>query len=351
MLEFTETTYVKEIPQNTVCILGADIGGTNSNFGVFVPKDGKPELILSIHFKSQKIKNFTQLVQDLLDYIKNAHGIYIFNACFAAAGVISANRDYCKPTNLHFALDKKDIEKETSIRCAIIVNDFEIIGHGIYATYPKSLVKVNEGFPRRHGAIAILGAGTGLGKCIMHWNETLNRYLPFPSEGGHADFSPQSPIEYELTEYIKAKKKNCNVSWENVLSGKGISRLYDFFNKKNKEQKNTDVYLHPDRIFASRNINKSCFDTYSLYTILYARCAKNFALDALALGGVCIAGGIAAKNIELFKQKSFVQEFTNCCKQKDILKDIPVYVVTDYNVSLYGAAEFMLLERLCQAEQ
>lgn len=349
MLTFTQTTYVKKIPKNISCILGADIGGTNSNFGIFASTNEKLKLLLSLRFKSQTITDFTILVQEILEYLKNKYGITIYNSCFAAAGIVSENRDYCKPTNLDFALNAKEILEKTDIKYVTIVNDFEIIGHGIYATFPKSLIKVNEGFPRKHGAIAILGAGTGLGKCIMHWNNTLNRYLPVPSEGGHADFAPQSPIEYELTEYIKiTEKKSCNISWEDILSGKGISRIYDFFYEKNGKQGGENIRLHPDKIFSSRTINQNCFDTYTLYTILYARCAKNFALDALALGGVCIAGGIAAKNVELFKQKSFMQEFTNCCKQKKFLANIPIYVVTDYNISLYGAAEFIMLEGLCK---
>jgi glucokinase len=42
-----------------------------------------------------------------------------------------------------------------------------------------------------------------------------------------------------------------------------------------------------------------------------------------------------------------MDEFLNCGKQQELLKQIPVYVITDYNVSLYGAAEYMRLEGLC----
>lgn len=348
MLKFREETYVKNIPKNITCLLGADIGGTNSNFGIFKSTDGKLELVISIHCKSKEIKVFTDIVQDLLDYLKEKYQINIYHSCFAAAGVVSENRDYCKPTNLDFVLDAKEIIKKTNINCAIIVNDFEIIGYGIDIIDQKDLVQINKGVRRKHGARAILGAGTGLGKCIMHWNNKLAMYFPVPSEGGHADFSPQRPIEYELTEFIKKNKKiKCNVSWEDVLSGKGISQIYNFFFKKNGLKDGENIELHPDKIFKTKNSNKHSLNTYHLYTILYARCAKNFALDALALGGVYIAGGIAEKNIELFKQKIFMEEFINCCKQRELLKNIPVYVIANYNISLYGAASFMILEGLC----
>jgi glucokinase len=50
----------------------------------------------------------------------------------------------------------------------------------------------------------------------------------------------------------------------------------------------------------------------------------------------------------MFKQKEFMDEFINCCKQKELLANTPIYVITNYNISLYGAAEFMILEGLCR---
>ena len=74
-----EIKYVKEIPKKITGVSGADIGGTNSNFGVFLFKQDKLKLLLSLHCKSQEITNFTQLVQDILDYIKNKYDIQISN--------------------------------------------------------------------------------------------------------------------------------------------------------------------------------------------------------------------------------------------------------------------------------
>ena len=57
MLQFREEKYVEKIPTNIECILGADIGGTNSNFGIFEVINKDLRLILSLHLKSQQIKN------------------------------------------------------------------------------------------------------------------------------------------------------------------------------------------------------------------------------------------------------------------------------------------------------
>ena len=57
----------------------------------------------------------------------------------------------------------------------------------------------------------------------------------------------------------------------------------------------------------------------------------------LALNGIYIAGGIAAKNLAVFKDQVFMDEFLACNRQIDLLKNIPIKIILDYNVSLYGA--------------
>ncbi len=349
MLPFKEIKYVDHIPKNIECILGADIGGTNSNFGIFRLTNEKLELLLSIHIKSQQITAFTSVVHDVLNHLKQKYAITIKKANFAAAGVVSEAKDFAKPTNLTITIDAKEIINNTDLDCAFVVNDFEVIGYGLASIDQNNLVRINpEGKARAQGNKAILGAGTGLGKCILVWNQQLDRYVPSASEGGHADFAAQTQPELDLINFIaKEENRMCNISWEDVLSGNGIQRIYRFFMSKNgKEHGNNEP--HPDEIFNARDRDKNSRLTFELYTTLYARCAKNFALDALALGGVYIAGGIAAKNLPMFELPAFITEFVNCGKQQELLKRVPIWVITDYNVSLYGAAMYMTLEGTCE---
>ena len=63
---------------------------------------------------------------------------------------------------------------------------------------------------------------------------------------------------------------------------------------------------------------------------------KNFALDSLSMNGIYIAGGIAAKNASLFFDPQFMSEFIRCGRQSKQLVAMPVALIADYNVSLYG---------------
>ena len=349
---FRHVVYADSVPTNTHAVLVGDIGGTNANFAFFSINQEHTTLLFSLHAKSQEITDFTQVVIDVLTYAHNSYGISATNACFAAAGVIYEDRTVCKPTNASFTITTADIKAKTHLRCVFLVNDFEVIGYGLASLDSKKLVKVRKGTVHPHANQAIVGAGTGLGKCTMTWTKCVNRHIPVPSEGGHADFAAQDQLEYDLIAYIRTSEAwGCNVSWEDVLSGNGIKRLYNFFRARNHDQPaNHDLLtngLHPDTIFKNRFADPHAHNSFELYTKLYARCAKNFALDALALGGVYIAGGIAANNLPLFEQPAFAQEFVNCGKQQTLLADIPIFVIIDYNVSLYGVVQYMILERMC----
>lgn len=86
-----------------------------------------------------------------------------------------------------------------------------------------------------------------------------------------------------------------------------------------------------------RKTDPLCRETLSIYMRCYGRCAKNFVLETLATGGLYIAGGIAAKNREIFVSHVFQTEFLNAEKQRHLLEKTPIYVITNYDVSIIGA--------------
>jgi len=353
MKMYREVVYLDLAINKRPVYLVGDIGGTNANFAFFLVDGGVPKMLRSVHYKSKEIVDFTAVVNDVLEHAQRELGVQVTTACLAAAGVVSERRDFSKPTNASFAIDVEALTQKTSLQCVALANDFEVIGYGLDLIDVSSVIPVHRGAQQKKGNKAILGAGTGLGKCILVWDKDRNYHIPVASEGGHADFVPHTDLEFELMHFIQETENfTCPVSWEDVLSGNGIQRIYTFFKKRNNHQTAHNGIVrdgpHPDEIFNSRTLDDHSAHTFELYAALYGRCAKNFALDALALGGVYIAGGIAAKNIPLFQQACFLQEFIACGKQREILATMPIFVISDYNVSLYGAFEYMRREGLCE---
>ena len=82
-----------------------------------------------------------------------------------------------------------------------------------------------------------------------------------------------------------------------------------------------------------------------LFVKMYARYASTAALFFLPLGGLYLAGGIAAKNERWFVDDHRFMKTFECNyneRVRPLLAATPVHLITDYDVSLYGAAHAAL---------
>lgn len=293
-------------------ILAADIGGTNTNIGL-CSVGNKVILHKKYQFESQKVK-FEDAVKQVLKDSK----VKVSAACIAAAGPISPDRKTCQLTNVKWKIDVRKLP----FKC-VLMNDFEALGYAINVLQAKDVKVVRAGTPNGL-PIALIGAGTGLGKALLHYNGKI--YVPSASEGGHADL----PLTAEETELLLWTRKSM-LQYEDLLSGRGIVMLYNFMRTKYQGSGTSD----PAEIM--KEDSPAAEATRKQFIKFYARCARNFALDSLATGGIVIGGGIAAKNSGLFG-KEFLSEFSNNAVHKALLEKIPIKVITNYDASLLGAA-------------
>ncbi len=84
---------------------------------------------------------------------------------------------------------------------------------------------LSEGDTSQIGNRALIAAGTGLGEGLLIWNG--RSHTPYPSEGGHADFAPRNEDEIDLLRFLK-QKYNGRISYERVISGMGLTNIYEF---------------------------------------------------------------------------------------------------------------------------
>jgi len=329
-------------------VMGIDIGGTNTNIGVAGVKNSKIYLLFSLSFKSIELQSIIPAVNETLDFVKQNYNIKIEIACIGAAGVVSKNMDFAELTNVKWNVNTKDLIDQTSLTSAFIINDFQTIGYAINLLDHKNegdIFTIREGEKSKHKSTkAIIGAGTGLGKSILVYDAHFKGYVPIPSEGGHADFPAQNDFENELVDFIKKLRGLSQpLTYEDLLSGRGIESIYLFLREKNKfnltiySDEIDTVYDKSPLISKYRELDETCKETFRLFTRFYGRCAKNFVLDSFATDGIYIAGGIAVKNKDIFSSKEFFEEFENAQRRSNVLKELPVYVVVNYDVSILGA--------------
>lgn len=309
-------------------VLAGDIGGTNTNLCIAGVRNRKPELLFSMHFKSAELRSLLPAVEIILRYAKEKHNINVRDCCFGVAGPVS--KDHVRTVNLKWDVDAKDISRKIGLKIRLI-NDFQAIGYGINIISKKDLFAVRDG--KGYGNKAVLGAGTGLGKSILFFDG--KRYIPMPSEGGHEDFPCQDGFELRLMVFIRKKKGIKQINYEELVSGRGLEVIYEFLSRKR---------LRAEDISKARKTDKRCRESFRLFLKFYARCAKNLVLESLATGGLYIAGGIAVKNKEIFKSKEFIREFENVDRLSAVMKKVPIYVITNYDIGMIGAAYFGIIE-------
>jgi glucokinase len=189
-------------------VLGVDIGGTNTNLAIAGVEQNKPILLFSLNFKSRDIESLIPAIDQALDFSKNKYDINIDHACIGAAGVVSSSRDYAELTNVEWNVSTKDLIEQTSLKSAFLINDFQAVGYGINflnLEEQKDIFKVRDCKTdiSSNDTRAIIGAGSGLGKCILIYDKNADAFIPIPSEGGHSDFPVQNDFEMKLIHFIK----------------------------------------------------------------------------------------------------------------------------------------------------
>lgn len=322
-------------------ILGGDIGATNTHLGIFGVNGNSADLITSFDFLNKELISVYDAISFVVNFADKNYKLKIKKASFGIAGALSSGKDSAIMTNIDWKISKKYLIKNTGLKEVILINDFEAVGYAISSLKKSDVLIVKNAKKVQKAPILAIGAGTGLGKVILLYDNNKKSYFPVASEGGNTDFAAQDAEDFKLMGYIKSKTKS-NASYEDVLSGNGLVNIYSFI-KKEKKFKQTKYTKEidksktkPELISKYRIKDKTCKETFRIFKKAYARFARNFALDILPYGGIYIAGGIAPKNKEIF-DKEFNRIFMQNHKLSHVLKKIPIYLILNLNVGLIGA--------------
>jgi glucokinase len=324
-------------------ILAGDIGGTKTNVALLESVDG--ELGAVVAERTYPSAGYDSLEAILREFIAGERGPKLTHACFGVAGPVIEGR--VETPNLVWDVSASALVETLGIERVGLINDLEATAYGIETLKQGQLFALNTGQPRPGGNRALIAAGTGLGMAGIVQHE--DHYLPSPSEGGHMDFAPRTPVEIDLLNYL-LEKYGAHVSYERVLSGPGLFNVYCFLRDRGyaeepgwlaEEMRNGD---DAKAISTAALAGKSELAVMALdmFVSVYGAMAGNLALLMVATGGLYIGGGIAPKILEKLKDGTFMRAFTNKGRFAPFVSDIPVQVILDDKTALYGAARYAL---------
>ncbi len=265
-------------------------------------------------------------------------------ACFAVAGPVLETEagQIARITNLPWELRSAYLATELEIPRVRLINDFQGVGYGIDALGPDDFEVLQIGRETVRAPRAIIGAGTGLGQAILIWQN--DHYEVYPTEGGHADFAPTD--EWQMGLLRDLMREFGRVSYERVLSGPGLVRIYAFLrdNREAEESPALREAMHqgdPAAVISAYALTRDdplANLALDLFIRIYGAQAGNFALTCLARGGVYVAGGIAPQIIERLRSDTFLTAFNDKGRMAPLTTEMPVRVILNPRVGLFGAA-------------
>jgi glucokinase len=323
-------------------VIAADIGGTHATFALAEITNEGPLIITEDSLASREFQNFAPLLQTFLDRpgFKPLRD-RITAACFAVAGPVKDNAAIL--TNLGWQVEGDAVSEQFKLPKVTLINDFQAAGLGVNHLPSSSFTTLQAAEADEEAPAIIVGAGTGLGVGMIV--KSNDQYRVVPSEAGHADFAPTDDLQDKLLLYLR--RNFGRVSWERVISGPGLMRVYSFLQdsglgapSKQLMEATKHVGVDPAEVIAEyglRKLDPLAVRALDLFVAAYGAFAGNMALNSLARGGVYVAGGIAPKIIGRLKEGAFMRAFTGRGAFTPLLSGIPVKVVMDAKVGLRGA--------------
>ena len=326
---------MNDLEDKTLALAG-DIGGTKTNLGLFIRGKRSPLPKVIVSYSSRKAANLENIIKRFLE----RHHVSIANACFGIAGPVVNGR--CKTTNLPWIVSEARIKKRFKWEHVRLINDLMATAHAIPLLHRNEVLALNRIKTRKGQNIGLIAPGTGLGEALLVFQN--GQYIPISSEGGHADFSPNSEAEIKLWRYLH--KRFGHVSIERVLSGPGLLNIYSWM--KGSGQYKEPVWLvrkikemDPARVITEAAMNEKnplCIAALNMFVSVLGAVSGNLALTGMTTGGVYLGGGIPPKVLPVLKKGIFMKAFTDKGRFRNYLEKIPVKVILNDKAALLGAA-------------
>lgn len=318
-------------------ILAGDVGGTKVILALYDFVDGDLKSTREKQFPAREYSGLEEIVREFVG------AETVAAACFGVPGPVRDGR--LRLTNLPWTLDSRELAKSLNIANVFLINDLQANGYGIAELKADQIFTLSEGDARQIGNRALISAGTGLGESFMIWDG--RDHVPYPSEGGHADFAPRNEDEIDLLRFLK-QKYNGRISFERVVSGQGLTNVYEFLREVRGLEE--PVWLaeriaeeDPNAVIAEMALkakSEICEKALDMFVSAYGAEAGNLALKVLAVGGLYVGGGIAPRILEKLKDGTFVKAFADKGRLSQLLINTPVRVILESRTALLGAAAY-----------
>ena len=309
-------------------ILIGDIGGTNARFALIVDAYAEPKM-----FPVVQTADFGNIDEAIQTTVLDKTSVQPKTAVLAVAGPIDG--DEIDLTNCPWIVRPKVMIESLGISEIIVLNDFEAQALAISSLKDEARTQIGGGVIREGASRAVLGPGTGLG--VAGLVRARNMWIPVAGEGGHIDMGPRTPRDLQIWPHLQTIEGR--ISGEQILCGRGLVNLYNAI----CAVKGVDPSLDAPQAITEAAINRmdpEAGEAVDLFATYLGRIAGDIALVFMARGGVYIGGGIFQRLIPVIKKEHVRAAFEDKAPHSELMREIPLYVVTEPLAALAGLATY-----------
>jgi len=302
----------------------ADIGGTNTRVAIANGLD-----VDATSIERFRNSDHSGLEDVLVTYLAKRPTLTPSAACAAIAGPVKNGQGTL--TNLDWTVDETLLKRATGATFASVINDLQAQGHALGHLSGANTVLAKDGaLGDSHAARLVVGVGTGFNAAPVYRTDTVT--LVPPAEAGHVDLPTPTDELTDLGAYFAAKNGFSSV--EDILSGRGLSHIYDWHSGRT---------INPAAIVSAHAENADAFASATIATFIRALGAVvgNLALTTLPFGGIYLVGGVSRAVSPYLKDCGFEAAFCNKGRFSDFMEQFRVYVVDDDYAALLGMAALL----------
>jgi len=293
-------------------ILIGDIGGTNARFAILVDSQAEPK-----EFPTVRTAEFATIDQAIQASILDRTAVQPRSAVLAVAGPVDG--DEIALTNCDWVVRPRRMFEDLGLSDIVVLNDFEAQALAVVALGEEHMEKI----------------GTGLGVAgLIH---ACHRWIPVPGEGGHMDIGPRTARDREVFPHIEPIEGR--ISGEQILCGRGLVNTYRAVARADGKEPR---FTSPAEITGAA-LEKSdavAEEALAMFVTCLGRTAGDLALVFMSRGGVYLTGGIAQKIVPALKNGAFRAAFEDKAPHTELLRAMPVYVITHPLAALAGLAAY-----------
>jgi glucokinase len=318
-------------------LLAGDLGGTKTLIGLYERDARRPRHITTSEFSTLKYNGLDEIIREFLSS-DAGRGVRVDSAVIGVAGPV--RNQEVQLTNVPWHLRARELEQGTGIGSVVLLNDVEAMAYSVEVLDPSERVLLQAGNPDPAGNSALVSIGTGVGMAVLH--RVNERLIPLPSEGGHADFAARTEREIALVRTLRPKYGRVEI--ERVVAGPGLANIGRFTHGGACPQFPAGLAPADEPPAIARAALEGtcpiCREALEMFVEALGAVAGNLAVTAKATAGIYIGGGAPGKILPALQSGRFMSAFVAKAPIEELVRSIPVTVITTADAGLFGAATY-----------